>query len=120
MNCYNCDGESAVCSCKHCCKSLCKKCSQESGYGICCSEDCKAELLCVRDIMEKSKIMYGLKSGRIPVSMIMYFSFAVIFIGIGVFAWSSGSGIFPIIMGIIFLAMGIGTWINQRKSGLRV
>lgn len=70
--------------------------------------------------MDKSKVIYGLKGGRIPVSMIMYFSFAFIFLGIGAFTWNSGGGLFPGIMGTIFLVMGIGTWINQRKSGLRV
>jgi hypothetical protein len=71
MNCYNHETISAVGACKHCLKGLCKTCAQDCGYGLCCSDQCKSELLSFRDMMEKSKIIYGQKGRRFPVMTIM-------------------------------------------------
>ncbi len=124
MKCYVHENEEAVGVCKHCSKAVCRKCAVPNDLNILvCSESCKQEVLLYQEMMEKSKMAYGLKPGRLPAT--------IIFLGIvGVFFFVQGcitivfnsdwifGGLFGM-LGLIFLLTGGIYYYNQRKSGMR-
>ncbi len=119
MKCFAHPSVDANGSCKFCHKGVCNACASESGYGLCCSESCKTELLSIKDMMTKSKMLYGQTRGRIPLIPIMLLSIGVAFVVMGAVSFSSGRGYFPLAMGALFLVLGIIALINQKRSGLR-
>ncbi|MBA3685177.1 MAG: hypothetical protein H0W72_08055 [Planctomycetes bacterium] len=119
MKCFLHTSADAVGSCKFCHKGLCAACVGDSGYGLACSESCKAELLSIKDMMTKSKMLYGQTKGRFPILAIMLVSMGGLFSVIGLASIKTGRGIFPLGIGLLFLMLGVLALINQRRSGIR-
>ncbi|MCC4238520.1 hypothetical protein LL266_18855 [Vibrio anguillarum] len=57
MLCFNHPKESASAMCKHCHKLICKSCVIDSGFGLVCSEECKAEVKEINEMLAKNKLM---------------------------------------------------------------
>ncbi len=106
-------------TCKHCYKGVCSSCGSDSGNGLCCSETCKSELLSLKDITEKSKMLYGQRGGRFPIVSIMTLSMGSVMTIHGILTFQSGRGYLGIVIGGIFLLLGILSLINQRRTGIR-
>jgi hypothetical protein len=119
MKCFVHPAVDACGSCKFCHKGVCSTCGTDSGYGLCCSEICKAELLSIKDMMDKNKMLYGQRRGRIPLMPIMLLTMGIAFTVLGIQMLSTGRGYFPLAMGALFLVLGIIAVINQKNSGLR-
>ncbi|MBK9925919.1 MAG: hypothetical protein IPP66_11590 [Anaerolineales bacterium] len=122
MKCYVHESEEAVGICKHCVRAMCKQCAIPNDQNfMVCSERCKQEVLIYQDLMEKTKMAYGLKSGRLPATIIFLTLFGVLFMVFGCFAINTSLflGIFTIVMGLAFLISGGVYYYNQVKSGLR-
>ena len=119
MKCFAHPAADANGSCKFCHKGVCSACANDSGYGLCCSDSCKAELLSLKDMMTKSKMIYGQTRGRIPIIPIMFLSMGLISTVLGFSTLQSGRGYFSLMVGLLFLVLGIIALINQKRSGLR-
>ena len=125
MKCYIHENEEAVGVCKHCSKAVCRICAVANELNfLVCSESCKQEALLYQEMMEKAKMAYGLKPGRLPATIIFLLVFGFLFIIIGcvtsIFSSSWAYGFIPVLFGIGFLFVGGIYYYNQSKSGMRV
>ena len=123
MKCYIHEDEIAVGVCKHCSKAVCKKCVVPNDQNfLVCSEHCKQEVLVYQELMEKTKMAYGLKPGRLPATIIFLAVFGILFLIFGCVTLYSNLylGMFTIVMGLGFLVSGGIYYYNQKKSGMRV
>ena len=125
MKCFIHENEDAVGVCKHCSKAVCKKCAVPNDLNfLVCSEACKQEAILYQVMMEKSKMAYGLKPGRLPATIIVYLLIGVVFVLFGFITISFSAewvyGLLPLIFGVVFILGGAISIYNQRKSGLRV
>ncbi len=119
MKCYVHQAADANGTCKFCCKGVCSSCAKDCGYGLCCSDSCGSELASIQDIMNKSKMLYGQKRGRLPILPLMFIPMGLV-IGVqGFYALQAGRGYTGIVMGGIFIALGILALINQKRTGIR-
>jgi hypothetical protein len=123
MKCFVHEDEDAVGVCKHCSKAVCKKCAVPNDHNfLVCSEICKQEALLSQEMMERAKMAYGLKPGRLPASIIFLVAGGVLFLVYGCFLTISSDmtyAVFTLLMGLVFLITGGVYYYNQRKSGLR-
>ncbi len=121
MVCYNHQEKQAVSICKNCFKAVCDECAIPDDNGFTCSEKCHKEIITYNAMMEKSKTMYGLKPGRTPVTTIFLLLGSLPFLCMGVWSIFNGDwfGLFTLVMGIIFLLVGIISYVNMRRTGLR-
>lgn len=125
MKCFVHENEDAVGICKHCSKAVCKKCAIPNELNfLVCSEICNQEATLYQAMMEKSKMAYGLKPGRLPTTIIVYLLIGVVFFLFGCITSIFGAdwiyGVLPMIFGVVFILAGAMSIYNQRKSGIRV
>jgi hypothetical protein len=123
MKCYNHDDEHAVGICKNCFKALCKQCIVPNEENvIVCSAKCLEEMIVYNLMMEKSKMAYGLKPGRIPATIIFLFLAGLFFAVFGFLMIIGGSngGFFLLGIGLLFTVAGGLYYYNQKKSGIKV
>jgi hypothetical protein len=121
MICYNHKDKQAIAICKNCFKAICEQCAIPDDNGFACSEKCHQEIISYNAMMEKSKAVYGLKPGRIPVNTLLPIVLGVPFIILGGISLIGREyiGCFPLSAGLIFIAFGIASYINMKKSGIR-
>lgn len=121
MNCYNHKDKPAIAICKNCFKAICEDCAIPDENGFTCSEKCHQEVLACVSMTEKAKSMYGLKPGRPPFGTLFMLIGCVPFIIFGLLDLLKGRviGLFPLSMGLIFLALGIVSYRNMKKTGIR-
>jgi hypothetical protein len=123
MKCINHDNVDAVGICKYCGRAICKQCILQNDLDvIVCSQKCLDEVTLGQDMVEKAKVAYGLKPGRIPVNMILYFVFGAIlfFLGLLIVIGGKSTGYYLIVPGVLFFIMGCVYYYNQKNSGMRV
>jgi hypothetical protein len=120
MICFNHHDQQAVAICKNCHKAVCEECAISDEGGIACSIKCQKENLQYHQMMEKSKLVYGLQSGRIPVAtlLLLLAGFPIVILGIYELIIGQLFGIFTIAMGAIFVSIGVFSYINMKKSGI--
>ncbi len=121
MICYNHKDKQAVAICKNCFKAICEECAIPDDNGFACSEKCHQEITTYHSMMENSKTLYGLKPGRTPIATIFLLVGGVPFIIMGVITILDGfwNGLFSLVMGLIILTLGIVSYKNMRKTGIR-
>jgi hypothetical protein len=121
MICYNHKDKQAVAICKNCFKAICEECAIPDDNGFACSEKCHQEIITYHAIMDNSKRLYGLKQGRTPILTILLLVGGVPFIILGVSTLLNGfwNGLFALVMGIIFISLGIVSYKYMKKTGLR-
>ena len=121
MKCYVHEDEQAVGICKNCFKAVCRKCAIPDDRGfLACSETCKQELLIAYEMTERAKMAYGLKSGRIPATIIWLSIVGFAMTVFGLLTLSVGTaGIFASFMGILLLVGSGIYYYNYKKSGIR-
>jgi hypothetical protein len=70
-------------------------------------------------MMNRAKIAYGLQQGKglVPTALILFFSGGIAFLIWGVFELFSGrnTGFFVVVMGIIFIVIGITSYMNLKN-----
>ena len=91
MICYTHRDNQAIGICKYCGKAVCDECAIVDNSGIACSERCHQELLAYAVMAEKSKAVYGMKSGRIPITTIFLLAAGAVFLLMGVYFASKGN-----------------------------
>jgi hypothetical protein len=121
MICYNHRDKQAVAICKNCNKAICEECAIPDENGFACSEKCHQEITLAHAMYEKAKMAYGLKPGRMPLTTIFLIVAGIPFALFGTFELLSGKsfGYFSLTMGIIFIFIGILSYINVKKSGIK-
>jgi hypothetical protein len=121
MNCYSHNDNTAFGVCKHCTKAVCPECAIDTNEGLACSETCVQEIKSYNLMMNKSKDLYGIgKDGKkMPVTIIMYSLFSVIFLVVGTFRtiYEPGIDIFALGIGAIFGILGIIYYSRNKKLG---
>ncbi len=72
-------------------------------------------------MMEKSKAVYGLKPGRIPVNTILPLILGIPFVILGAISLIGREyiGCLPLSAGLVFIAYGIASYVNMKRSGIR-
>ncbi|MFZ6028294.1 MAG: hypothetical protein ACOYYS_11320 [Chloroflexota bacterium] len=123
MKCYNHTEMDAIGICKNCYKAICKQCAVPNEYDfVVCSAKCLEEAAINQKMMDKAKMAYGLKPGRLPVTIIFMLMAGLFFAVIGILALIGGSvsGMFMLGIGLIFIIGAILNWVNQKKSGIKV
>ncbi len=120
MNCYNHPEKPAIAICKNCYKAICIECAIPGEDGFTCSEHCQRQIQVYNTMMEKSKMAYGMAPGRIPILTIFLFVIGAVFVLLGAINLLSSYtfGLFPLSIGIIFLVIGVLSYLNQKKSGI--
>ncbi|MCZ2115205.1 MAG: hypothetical protein LC131_15455 [Anaerolineae bacterium] len=121
MICYTHRDNRAIGICKYCGKAVCDECAIVDNSGIACSERCHQELLAYAVMAEKSKAVYGMKSGRIPITTIFLLAAGAVFLLMGVYFASKGIATWLLLlpMAVIFLILGALSYINIRRTGIR-
>ena len=121
MICYNHHDKQAVAICKNCFKAICEQCAIPDDNGFACSEKCHQEIVAYNAMLEKSKMVYGLRSGRAPVTTILLIVGGIPFTLWGILDLMSGRalGFFTLSIGLIFIVIGIVSYVNMKKSGIR-
>jgi len=122
MKCYRHNDTDAVGSCKTCNKGLCHECAFDTSNGLACKDTCIDEVCALNETIERSKKIYGIgtKPSAIPAGALVYFMFALLFGGWGVYStvkrgeWDT----FPIVMGIGMLVIGVVTYIRSKRLNL--
>ena len=122
MKCYQHEENEAIGTCKHCCKAVCWSCVSDTGSGLACSADCENEVKILREMMEKSSVIYrvGSKSKIPPSGVILIISMGVLFLGFGIYESLNSLQIdyFSITMGVVYLLIGIFAYFQTRKAKL--
>ncbi len=121
MICYNHKNKQAVAICKNCFKAICEQCAIPDDNGFACSEKCHQEIISYNMMMEKSKAVYGLKPGRIPVNTILPLILGIPFVILGAISLIGREyiGCLPLSAGLVFIAYGIASYVNMKRSGIR-
>jgi predicted nucleic acid-binding Zn ribbon protein len=121
MICYTHRDKQAVALCKNCYKAVCEECAIPDDNGFTCSEKCHQEIIVYAQMMQKSKMIYGLQAGRFPTTTIL-----LLVVGVAFGLWGllsvlggDGFGFFTLVVGIIFTAVGILSYLNMKKSGIK-
>ena len=73
----------------------------------------------LKDMMAKSKLLYGQTRGRIPIMLVMFLLMGCVFTAIGFKSIQSEQGYFPLGLGVLFFILAVLAMINQKRSGLR-
>ena len=123
MKCYNHDEEEAVGICKYCYKAICRQCVVPNEENvIVCSARCLEETIAYNLMMEKSKMVYGLKPGRTAATTIFTLLGGLFFAVFGILMIIGGSnvGYFLLGMGLLFVVASGFYYYNQKKSGIKV
>ncbi len=122
MKCFNHIDQDAIGSCKSCCKGLCVECAHDTGEGLACKETCINDVKEINEIMDRSKKIYsiGTKAPLITSGVMVYFLFAALFGGIGVYDYLAKGRLkeFTFIMSFGFIIIGVYVLIKNRKLKL--
>lgn len=122
MNCYNHINKPAVAICKNCYKAICGECAIPDDNGFACSEKCHQEIIACAAMNEKAKSLYGLKAGRTPINTIFMIVGGIPFLILGILTLigdGGAFGIFMVAMGIIFIGLGIVSYRDMKKTGIK-
>ena len=121
MNCYTHNENTAFGVCKYCTKAVCPECAIDTNEGLGCSETCVQEIKSYNLMMNKSKDLYGIgKEGKkMPITIIMYSLFSVVFFLVGAYNTMNGLGIDIVSLGfgIIFGVVGVVYYLRNKKLG---
>ena len=79
MICYTHRDKQAVALCKNCYKAVCEECAIPDDNGFTCPEKCHQEIIVYAQMMQKSKMVYGLQAGRFPTTTILLLVVGVAF-----------------------------------------
>lgn len=122
MKCYLHKNKDAVGTCKACSKGVCEDCCLDVGNGLACKDTCGDEVKAMNELIARSKQLYAIGTqGKVFSSgVIMYFLFAALFGGWGLYSSfaTAQPDVFPILMGLGMLAIGIVTYSRQKKLKL--
>ena len=118
MICYTHRDNRAIGICKYCGKAVCDKCAIVGDSGVACSERCHQKLLAYAAMDKRTKAIHGMKSRGM---MIFLLATGIISLVLGVLAAFAGDDIslFFLPMAGILLTLGVLTYINIRKTGIR-
>lgn len=115
MRCFYHASAEAVAICKNCHRGLCPECAAEVPNGLACRGRCEPEALALDGIIQRSKTTYARAGTLVGGASVAYFAFGGVFTIWGLLNLEGGGGLFHLIMGILFLFLGI----VQRSRGRR-
>jgi len=123
MKCYSHNDRDAIGVCKACSKGVCSECAYDTGNGLACKETCIEEVQAINEIISRNRQMYsiGNTSNVLSSSVIMYFLFAVLFGGWGIYNSLTRGRLdaFTLLMGAGMLVVGIIAYTRQKKLKLQ-
>ena len=121
MVCYAHRDRQAVAVCKNCHRGICQDCAIPDEHGFACSEECHQEILASNDMAETSRMLIASQRGQTPVTTIM-----LLVLGLASLVWGllyliggESFGWYPGCLGAFFIALGIASYRNMKRSGLR-
>lgn len=125
MKCFNHNGSDAVAACGRCGKGCCADCIFIDKPVIACSEDCATVIEENRQILERTKMIYGIgayqRKQTLSTQVILFVVMGMLFSGFGgyqIITRSFEVGFFPFVMGIVFIIIGVIAWHRNRKIQL--
>lgn len=125
MKCFQHQNSDAIGICANCGKGCCPNCVISSEPVISCSADCKQSIEENRQILERTKIMYGIgqhqRKHTISTQVILFTVMGLLFVGFGGYQIHKRSfevGFFPLTMGGIFILVAVLAWYRNRKIKL--
>lgn len=121
MNCFTHIETTAHAICKYCSKAICLECVIDTKEGIACSEKCATEIKSCNLMTDKAKELYGIgKHGKkMPLSIIIYATFAIVFF-VGAIYRSYSHYYIDLngfLFGAIFLGITILAYLRNKKLG---
>jgi hypothetical protein len=122
MECFSHAGSPAVGVCKTCGKATCRSCAKDAGLFMTCSEVCEKEAADVHEMNQRGKKLYGIGvPKRIASGVIMWFLFALLFGGFGVFQTikKQQPEWFLLLFGAVAFCIGILAYKRTKESGLQ-
>jgi hypothetical protein len=115
MQCFRHHERAAVAVCRHCGKATCVDCSNDTGQGIACSENCTAELQDAWRLTTRLKQNFGIGSTPpMPASVSMYAFFGAILAAVGAYLSVSRDQFdyLTIAMSAVFFVMA---WLSYKR-----
>jgi hypothetical protein len=115
MQCYRHQDHAAIAVCRHCGKATCADCSDDTGQGIACSENCAAELQEAYRLAIRLKQSFGIGlTPPMPASVSMYAFFGAILAAVGVYLSFSRHQFdyLSIAMSAVFFVM---SWLSYKR-----
>jgi hypothetical protein len=88
MQCFRHEARAAVALCRHCGKATCPDCSNDTGQGIACSQNCAAEIQDAYRLTTRLKQSFGIGiNPPMPASVSTYAFFGVILSAVGAYLY---------------------------------
>lgn len=122
MECFTHTSSQAVGICKTCGKAVCRNCAKDAGMFITCSDTCEKEAADVHEMNQRGKKIYGIGvPKKIASGVIMWFLFAALFGGFGIFQTIKNHqpDWFLLLFGVVSLFIGILAYKRTKESGLQ-
>lgn len=125
MKCYQHQQSDAVAICACCGKGCCTDCVISADPVITCSEVCKVTIEENRQILQRTKMIYGIGEYQgnkvINMQVLLFTIMGALFFGFGVYQTAkrgSDSGLFLLVLGAAFMLLGGLAWYRNRKIKL--
>ena len=117
MNCFRHQDQSAIAICKSCGKAVCADCSDDTGQGIACSENCVAELQQRYQLDQRLKQSFGIgRKPPMPATVLTYAMFGVILLGVAIYLSYTRPGVdfLTFSMSAVFFVMAAASYKRYR------
>ncbi len=115
MQCFRHEERAAIAVCKHCGKAACPDCSDDTGQGIACGQNCALEIQDAYRLTTRLKQTYGIGSTPpMPASVSTYAFFGVILAAVGTYmSFDRGALDYPsFAMAAVFFVM---SWSSYKR-----
>ena len=118
MKCYNHPEIDAVGLCKSCGLGLCHECVSEVGTSISCKNRCEADVAALNELVQRGRTAYQKTSGTYLRSGIFILLLGLVFLLIGIASSiNSQPNYFLLITGALFICWGISYFFSARRFG---
>ena len=94
MNCFNHPDKAAIGFCKSCCKGLCADCAATLPNGLACRSACEDRVTLINRIIDNNQKVISAANVQVR-----------------------SSGLFVLILGVIFCLIGLVPWITSGSTG---
>ena len=122
MNCFNHQHDAAIAVCKGCGRAVCITCAHDLGFAIACNDTCAREAAELNEINRRAKRIYGVGDTPVnfPLGAAIWGSFAIFFIGFGIYDLFHGAQLywFPLLFGL--LSGGISIVAYRRIKAMQL
>ena len=119
MNCFNHNETTAIGSCKHCSKGLCKECLTDLGHGLACRDIHENEVNELKLAIDQSVKIYSNAGKNSMIGPVFYLFMGVVFFIYGIVAQSKITNFLTILGGgfIVFaIVIFIRNWQLYAKN----